>query len=248
MATRGGIIYRLLRAMRSQEFAVGISFLEVLAQQAIQPRRPPRVMLWVPANLVQLAQRAQSSDFHRVFLLRVMRAFVSHSAPGDEGSPSRVTQNHVNVLIRNLGLLSDSGHLRVIEETDARLEEALEQAFPRSLFAIELSAEQNFVARYVGAVLRWSKKTGKGILEGGERVINHIGSTIASLRIPERTKAFFEEKERLATELLGEFGISKTTKKIIAITTSTAGVFLAPTVPIAAAIGLTGLLISYTDP
>jgi hypothetical protein len=177
-----------------------------------------------------------------------MRAFVTHNAPGDEGSPSRVTQNHVDVLIENLRLLSASGHLRVIEETDPRLEEILEQVFPRSLFAIELSPEQNFVARYVGTVLRWSKKTGKGILEGGERVINHIGSAIASLRIPERTTTFFEEKEKLATEFLGEFGISKTTKKIIGITTATAAVFLAPTAPIAAAVGLTGLLISYTDP
>lgn len=248
MATRAGVSGRLLRAMRSRDFAVGVSFLEVLAQQTIKLSGSPRLILWVPVNLVQLAEQARRSGLHRFFLLRVMRSFVTPIAPLDEGSPSRITENHVDVLLRNLQLLSESGHLRVIDETDPGLEGILEEVFPRSLFAIELSPEQNFAARYVGAVLRWSKKTGKGILEGGERVINHIGSTIASFRIPERTTAFFEEKEKLATEFLAEFGISKTTKKIIGITTATAGVFLAPTAPIAAAVGLTGLLITYTDP
>jgi len=148
----------------------------------------------------------------------------------------------------NIHVLVESGRLRVIEEIDERLESRLEDVFPRSLFGVRLSPEQNFVSRYVGSVLRWSRKTGKAILEGGERVINHLGSWIGSLRIPDRTRGVLEAKEQLSTELLAEFGISKSTKKIVGIATATVGAFLAVTSPLGPAVGLLGLMITFTDP
>jgi uncharacterized membrane protein len=235
-------------AMTRREFAVGISFLEVLARATIPPLASPGWLLWAPENFLRLVSRAQANEVDRLFLLRVMRSFVSPAFVGDEASPNRITQEDVGQLIKNILFLFESGRLRTIEETDPYLEDLLEGVFPRSSFRIELSPEQNFVARYVGAVLGWSKRTGKAILEGGERVINHMGSMIASLRIPERTGKLLEAKERLSTELLAEFGISKSTTKIVAMASAVGGAFLSAATPLGAAVGVIGLWLSFTDP
>jgi hypothetical protein len=248
MATRSDVISRLKRAMGGREFAIGLSFLELLAQQPVPKPRLPKLLFWAPENLLVLARLAESSERHRVFLLRVMRSFVSPSAPGDETSPNRITSQHVDVLIANLKLLVKTGRLRAIVETDPRLEDLLEQVFPRTQFGISLSPEQNFVARYVSSVLRWSKKTGKAFLEAGERVINHVGSVIGSLRIPDRVAGLLEAKEKFALELLGELGISKTTKKLISIATAAIGAIAVPAAPLAGAAALVGFWIALTDP
>lgn len=247
MATRSSVIGLLSQAMRGREFAVGISFLEFLSQQPITPRPQTGFVFWVPENLVRLAKAARDSAAHRTFLLRVMRSFVSPSGAGDEASPNRITPQHVVTLLDNIERLLEFGQLRVITETDARVEALLEDLFPRAQFGITLSPEQNFVTRYLGAVFNWSKKTGKAILEGGERVVNHVGAAIASLRIPERTTKFRTEKKALFDEALATIGVSENKKWFVVLAIGASTPFIA-SAPLAAAIGVAGFWLALTDP
>ena len=248
MPTRLSAFRQIQGAIRERDFAVGISFLEVLAQNPIPPPNKNGVVLWAPENLVRLARRAVQSDQDRIFLLRVMRAFVSPATVADEASPNRVTAQHVGTLISNINLLVESGRLRVIEDADARLEALLEEVFPRSLFGIALSPEQNFVARYVGAVFTWAKRTGKAILEGGERVINEVGSLITSLRIPERTTEIRNQKKAWSGDLLATIGISENKKWFVVIAIAAASPFIPAAAPLATAFGVIGFWLAFTDP
>jgi hypothetical protein len=237
----------LSHAMRDREFAVGISFLEVLSQQPLTPRPETGFVFWVPENLVRLVQAARDSEAHRTFLLRVMRSFVSPSRAGDEASPSRITSQHVATLLDNIDRLFKYGQLQVITDADARVEALLEDEFPRAQFGITLSPEQNFVTRYLGAVFSWSKRTGKAILESGERVVNHVGAAIASLRIPERTTKFRTEKKALFDEALATIGVSANKKWFVVLAIGASTPFIA-SASLAAAIGVAGFWLALTDP